>query len=164
MCLSLPSHCEAQGPTLVLLGSQRAPMDREWDCAELGLSPWLEAVKKKEKGCFPSLVAAEADGRAGSSSCDLHICRAHMIQNLLTALVPHEETRTRTQDSHPPLISHFPFSLLCGQTCIFPVLHGKGPEANELAKWNCVVIARHRPAPSCCGAPGAPCQPTPGTP
>lgn len=28
VCLSLPGHCEAQGPTLVLLGSQRAPMDR----------------------------------------------------------------------------------------------------------------------------------------
>lgn len=102
MCLSLPS-CEAQGPTLVLLGSQRAPMDREGDCAELGPSSRLEAVKKKKKGCFSSLVAAEADDRAGSSSCDLHICRTHMIQNLLTALVPHVETRTHTP-------THFSFS------------------------------------------------------
>lgn len=97
--------------------------------------------KEKEKGCFPSLVAAEADGRVGSSSCDLHIGRAHLIQNQLTALVPHVETRTHTP-------SHFPFPLLRGQTCILPVPRGKGPEANELAKWNCVVIARHRPAPS----------------
>lgn len=62
----------------------------------------------------------------------------------------------------PPLISHFPFSLLCGQTCIFPVLHGKGAEANELAKWNCVVIARHRLAPSCSWC-SLPAHTTPGT-
>lgn len=93
-------------------------MDREGDCAELGPSSLLEAVKKKEKGCFPSLVAAEADDRAGSSSCDLHICRAHMIQNLLTALVPHVETRTHTQDLHPHSFFIFIFPSCMGK-CAF---------------------------------------------
>lgn len=77
--------------------------------------------KKKEKGCFPSLVAAEAGGRVGSSSCGLHICRAHMIQNLLTALVPHVETRTHTP-------THFSFSFfpLAWADVHFPVLPRAG--------------------------------------
>lgn len=118
VCLSLPGHCEAQGPTLVLLGSQRAPMDRERDRAELGPSSPSEAVKTKEQGCLPSAVAAEADGRAGSSSCDLPICRAHLIQNLLTALVPHVQTRTR-----PP---HFSFSFFPLANVHFPCPPRKG--------------------------------------
>lgn len=67
--------------------------------------------KEKEKGCFPSLVAAEADGRAGSSSCNVHVCTAHMIQNLLTALVPHVKIRTHFSFAFLPLARanvHFP--------------------------------------------------------
>lgn len=70
----------------------------------------------------------QSDFRAIGSICLLHICRAHLIQNLFTALVPLMETMNHTPAPFPF------FFLLHGQACIFLVLHGEGPQANKLAE------------------------------
>lgn len=108
--------------------------------------------KKNEKGCFPSLVAAEADGRVGSSSCNLHICRAHDSEPA------HSPCSTcGNQGSHPHSFLIFLFPSCVGKRAFSLSSMGRGLKPTSWQSGTVWLLqGTGQPHP----APGAPCQPT----